>query len=429
MTNYIHVADLVLPEGRHRTEFPEEYIEELAESIRDNGLIHPIALRDDGVTLVAGECRTRAMTLLHERGATFYHGGQPVPDFMLPYTRMGEMDELGRETAELEENLRRRNLSWQDEARAQARLHKLRQQADPTWTMQDTSAELLGIPPSRAHTASTRLMREAAALTAHMDDPTVAKAKTRNEALKALKKYSEGVLIEALADITRDTVAEPSHRFLKGDALEQTQQLDDDSFDLIITDPPYGIGADSFGDQAKGVHLYDDSPSAFRELMRQLIPELYRVAKPEAHLYMFCAWQHWEFLVGELVHADWNPWTPPLIWAKSNGMLPRPEHGPRRTYELILYAIKGNRPVVHSGAPDVISIPQEPEQVHAAQKPRELYRELISRSCYPGDSIFDPFAGRGTVFLAAPLCGVRATGIELNETMAARCELAARGEI
>lgn len=427
MTNYIHLADLIVPDDRHRTEFPESYIEELAESIRDNGLIHPIALRDDGLTLVAGECRTRAMTLLHERGIQFEHAGEPVPEFKLPFTRMGEMDTLARKCAELEENLRRRNLSWQDEARAQAELHTLRKAQDPGWTMKQTSAEILGVPPSKLQTTDTRILREAQALTERMNDPEIAKAKTRGDALKLLRKRSEAVLTEALADVTRTEANDTPHTFYMDDCRRALARLPDGHYDVILTDPPYGMGADRFGDQADGVHRYDDSAESMFALMTEVIPQLFRVAKPEAHLYMFCDHEHFPWLKQRLAEAGWVTWRTPLIWAKRTGMLPRPDHGPRRTYECIIYALKGQRPVRRAGALDVIDIPQESTLEHAAQKPRDLYRELLDRSAYPGDSVLDPFAGRGTIFLAASALGLRATGIELNPEMAARCELASRG--
>ncbi len=64
----MHVAklpEIVVPPDRLRRSFDEDYIEELAATIADIGLLHPIVCsKEDGaLRLVAGECRLRAIRL------------------------------------------------------------------------------------------------------------------------------------------------------------------------------------------------------------------------------------------------------------------------------------------------------------------------------------------------------------------------------
>ncbi len=94
---------------------------------------------------------------------------------------------------------------------------------------------------------------------------------------------------------------------------------------------------------------------------------------------------------------------------------PWPEYGPQRKYETLLYAVKGMRPIFKL-AGDVLDFPSDTNLGHAAQKPVALYTELLRRSALPGDSIFDPFMGSGTIFSAATELKLRATGIELDQT-------------
>jgi DNA modification methylase len=104
-----------------------------------------------------------------------------------------------------------------------------------------------------------------------------------------------------------------------------------------------------------------------------------------------------------------------MIWAKGNGMLPRPDHGPRNTYEALLFATKGEKRMVTVGQPDVIQVPMPVlNRTHGAEKPVGLYLDLMKRSCLPGESVLDPFMGSGTVFPAANLAHLRATGIEIH---------------
>jgi DNA modification methylase len=116
----------------------------------------------------------------------------------------------------------------------------------------------------------------------------------------------------------------------------------------------------------------------------------------------------------EFVLHGWEAWPQPLIWNKTNGMLPRPDAGPRKTYETILMFLKGSPRFHKVGAPDVLTIPQREELSHGAQKPVDLYIELIARSCLPGARILDAFAGSGTVFPAATRTKCVATGFEIS---------------
>jgi len=60
---------------------------------------------------------------------------------------------------------------------------------------------------------------------------------------------------------------------------------------------------------------------------------------------------------------------------------------------------------------------------HPAPFPVELARRCIRLSTWPGETVFDPFAGSGTTLLAARQLGRRAIGVEAS---AGYCELAAR---
>jgi DNA modification methylase len=159
-------------------------------------------------------------------------------------------------------------------------------------------------------------------------------------------------------------------------------------------------------------HQYDDSQDSWRKLMSSVIPHLFRVAKPEAHAYIFCDIDRFHELREMMRKAGWYVFRTPLVnYKPHSGRIPLPEHGPRRQYELILYAIKGKKKVTGIYS-DVIPSKLEENLGHGANKPIELYVDLLKRSVMPGDSVLDCFAGTGTIFPAAHQLRVKAVGIE-----------------
>jgi DNA modification methylase len=180
------------------------------------------------------------------------------------------------------------------------------------------------------------------------------------------------------------------------------------------------MGADEFGDGAGKLvaieHGYDDSKLSFQRLMVDAARGLDRVCKPEAHLYVCCDLDNFDWLRNLFrQYGGWSVFRTPIINEKVNsGRVPLPEHGPRRTYEIILYAFRGGKRVTGI-YPDVMHTQGDEQLGHGAQKPIAMYADLLRRSARPGDRVLDPFAGTGTIFPAAHAHKVYATGIERDE--------------
>lgn len=396
-------------ENRQRREFNEEKIAELATSIRQKGLLHPIVLRDDEATLVAGERRLRAIALLGELDIAITCNGQTLPQNHVPFTTISSLSEDDLVEAELEENILREDLTWKEEADAIARLHQLRKRQHEGQTYTETARELAG---DTVNNNDKTKVRESLIIQQHLEDPEVAKAKSAKEALKIINKKNQNELTKQLAE--QFNIDDTPHVFHLGDFRDYLHLIETSSVDVICTDPPYGIDADNFGDQAGNVHGYEDSPEYFNEIMQTFANEASRVTKDKAHAYIFCDPRNFHYIEDLFRSRGWDVWPTPIIWNKGNGMLPRPEHGPRRTYEYILYAIKGDRPVT-AVYTDVITIAGLQNPRFGAEKPWELYENLLRRSVYPGNLVWDPFAGAGPIFEAANNCSVRVIATELSD--------------
>ena len=407
--HFISVKDIIIPENRQRKNFPSASNEELKNSIITKGLLNPITLRADGKTLVAGERRLRAMVELHQNDQPFKCSSLEVPPGQIPFTFLQELSPLELEEAELEENVIRLDISWQEKAVALSRLHTLRQMQAAATGSSHTPSDL--IEELTGNRDGSSAIRDTLHVAKFLDDPEVAQAKTQKEATKIVKRKLEIEQRRKLAETVN--MKESPHRIFCADALTRLKQFHAEQFDLLLTDPPYGVAAHAFGSQAGIAHNYNDSAIDFQALHETLAEESFRLCKKEAHAYVFCDINFFPQLSAIFSLAGWEVWPRPLIWSKRNGMLARPEHGPRYTYETILFASKGNKKVT-AVRPDVLDYGQVQEQIHAAEKPVELLRDLIRRSCRPGDSVLDPFAGSGSCLEAAHLEQCFSTLIELH---------------
>jgi len=419
--NLIELSLIHVAPTRQRRTFAADKLHELSDGIATRGLLHPIILRqvEDQFILVAGERRLRAITDLSDLGQTFLHDGQSVPPGYIPYTLFSDLDPLAAEEAELEENVHRENLTWQERAAALARLSSLRTRqavaaSAPAPSIADLSLEVRGSSEGTYHETTRRELIVAR----HLHNPEVKAAKTIDEAFKILRKQEAGEKSRALGESVGRTYSHTQLTALNEDSLAWMQTAADAQFDVILTDPPYGMGADEFGDSgglAAGAHDYEDSIENALQCYRALAREGFRLAKTQAHLYAFCDIDNFFSLKVLFAEAGWTVFRTPLIWLKRSGArAPWPEWGPQRKYETILYAIKGKRPVLKMVG-DVLDHAPDTNLGHAAQKPVALYADLLSRSCLPGQSVFDPFMGTGTIFSAAYPMKLRVVGIEQSQ--------------
>jgi len=432
MTQYIPLTSITIG-PRQRRKMESQPLADLEEAIRQKGLLHAptfMALPGEGETpvwkLIVGERRTRAMTRLIEKNIPFYHDGVLVPPGMLPIVTLQEnFSRADLKQIEFDENKLREPLLWQEEAEALAEIHKLRQDENPTQSRMDTARQLIAENVVETHTSPHKLavkIQQATTIAEHINNPTIAKARNATEAYNLILKIEDEKIHAALARRRLAASAStPSITIRRGDALLLLPQLESGIADLILTDPPFGIGADTGGFRQRTVHHhnYEDTPENARALAQAILLDGFRITKPMANLFMFCDIDLFPTLKEMAGRVGWVPFRTPIVWRKSmsEGMAPWQGKGFRRTYELIFWATKGQRGLI-SAPVDVIdeSRVSRSERVHAAEKPTGLLRTLIECSTLPGDFVLDPCCGSGSTLVAARELKRTGLGIELDET-------------
>jgi DNA modification methylase len=415
---FLKPSEIIVAPNRQRRLHDISKEQELAHSIETIGLLHPPVVRTtpEGYVLVAGERRYRAISSIIDFGGSFRVAGETtLPAGVVPVLALAELSEDAAEEAELDENIKRVDLTWQERAAAVARLAALRGRQNaltgaPKPTVASIAAELERQPAS---------VREDMLVAAHLSNPEVAKAKTAGDALKALKKVEQRAKMVLRAEAVQSSAIplHATHKLILGDAIEELRKMADASANIVLSDPPYGMGADSFGDVgdiAPTDHRYDDSLESWKALMAAFVPELFRVCADGAAVYLFCDFDRFSDLRAFLARIGFRVHRTPILWLKPNGQrVPWPKSGPRRAYELCLFAMKGEHLVNKLENDYVIAAPDE-NLGHSAQKPLDLMRNLLRRSAKPGDVVLDPFMGTASVLPAAHELLCTYIGIELE---------------
>lgn len=467
--NTIKRSSILISEDRQRQHFDEKAMVELRESIElsperphaqlQNAPVLRLKVAEDGSEswwLVSGERRLRAIDDIFAMGGSFKHNGRvfTAEEGLVPFVNIGELGLLDAEEAELAENFRRANLTWQEHAAAVERLHNLRAAqkaaateailADPVAEPLEKLIALSGVNDKQSHLDTAlevygskfgtpgATVRNELLVAKHLDNPEVAKAKTLQEAVKIIRKDEVRRTASNLAAAMGKVAIEETYNIINGDCIAwMADPANHGKFDVILTDAPYGMGAQDFGDgggKMTGIdHQYDDSFTAWRDLMEGYERQnsdgswdsrfgwcelSYLVTKPQAHAYVFCDIENFPLLKKWMEDAGWYVFRTPLIAYKLNsGRVPLPDQGPRRQYETILYAIKGNKPV-NGIFPDVIPCEGDENMGHGAQKPVALFENLLRRSVKPGDHALDSFAGTGPLLEAGVTLGIYTTLIE-----------------
>lgn len=214
---------------------------------------------------------------------------------------------------------------------------------------------------------------------------------------------------------------------IHADCLEHMAKMDDESIDLIVTDPPYLMDyktgrrngkADKYDvNQASVKHKFsttidgDNDP----ELIIKYIKECYRIMKNNSALYMFCNSNKVAFFVDELekLFSIRNI----IVWVKNNHTAGDLRYAFGKKHEFIILVNKGEAPIQGKRIQDVWAFSKVvgSSQLHQNQKPLDLIKQCIEKHSKANDIVFDGFGGSGTTAAAARDLGRQYICIEKDD--------------
>lgn len=244
-----------------------------------------------------------------------------------------------------------------------------------------------------------------------------------------------------------DTLPDWRNRIFCEDVLTGIDRIPDGVIDLVIADPPYGLGKDYGNDSDKL------ETAAYLDWTTRWIDAVLPKLKPNGSLYIFLTWRHSPeifvmlkqrmTMINEII---WDRRVPSMGGSTRRFSSVHDTVGffaNAKNYYFDLDAIrvpydavtkKARSRSIFVGAKwlemgynpkDVWSVSRlhrehREREDHPTQKPLEIVERMVKASCPPGGIVLDPFMGSGTSAVAAQRCGREFVGFELNADYCAR---------
>lgn len=227
-------------------------------------------------------------------------------------------------------------------------------------------------------------------------------------------------------------------QWIRDDSFEIMPRIPDSSIDLIYTDPPYLISGHGklFVDYRNGKHGdinldFGDWDYDFR--LEEFLQESYRVLVDQGSAIVWTSEQLFGQYRHEAIRIGFDV-KQLLVWVKTNPIPQFRKVGYRQTSELMIWLMKGKNsranpnfifqtqremknvfehPIV-GGNERLKWVSEGERRTHPTQKPLKICRQIVRTHCRAGGVVLDPFAGVGTIPLAAQLEGREYIGIEID---------------
>jgi len=194
-----------------------------------------------------------------------------------------------------------------------------------------------------------------------------------------------------------------TNKIICGDSLNLIKELPNESIDLILTDPPYGI-------KKEGIKNSSDL-----KVFYKILPDCYRVLKKDGFIIIFFSTK----LLPEIFKNNPFSYFWQLILNCPLGSVRSPIGFSK--YMSCLVFKKGNPKIkkwnkdIFNDTPSKMVEPDEGFIDHPSPKPKHFISELLKMFSKEEDLILDPFIGSGSTAVACILTNRKFIGFEIEE--------------
>lgn len=219
-----------------------------------------------------------------------------------------------------------------------------------------------------------------------------------------------------------------SQTILKGDSLEMMLTRMTPGFcDHIITDIPYGIDMEMLAQENASAGTKEQIGSiasehgvvANKEDFEKFLVGSYRVLPDTGYCIFWMDIEHWEKLRDLAISIGFRVQRWPLVWHKTHTCKNQAaQYNFTKTTEIAMVARKGNATLIQPQGSSVWAGSNELERAtlgHPFVKPIKLWQWIFNAVALKGQKLYDPYAGVGSMPLAAIESGYLPIASEIND--------------
>ena len=196
---------------------------------------------------------------------------------------------------------------------------------------------------------------------------------------------------------------------------QKFRDFDKNVFDLLLTDPPYGVAYVGKTEDELTLENDDLDADEIRALWDDTLSAIWHSLKDGASIYATVPAGPLKQVFAECL-AQRGALRQELVWLKDSMVLGRSDY--HYKHEPILYGWKSGAAHYFTNDRTKTSILEfarpKASTEHPTMKPVALWAELIVNSTKKGAKVLDPFMGSGTTIIACDQTGRKATGIEID---------------
>ena len=201
------------------------------------------------------------------------------------------------------------------------------------------------------------------------------------------------------------------------DCLNVLKDIEDNSIDLVVTDPPYEVitGGRNGGVKGKPSGILTENKQLMKSIPKAdlWLSECFRVMKDGTHIYIMTNTlnlTNYLNIINDVGFKLHNL----LVWNKNNTT---PNRWYMKNCEYVIFARKGfAKPINNPSSQTVHNFDNIiGNKKHPTEKPVDLMKLYVENSSQVGDTVLDPFMGVGSTGVACKELNRNFIGVELDD--------------